>query len=46
VVAVVRDGRLYRYDDPAVRRLLPSDRVVCVSVADTPAAGSEPVDRP
>lgn len=36
VVAVVRDGRLHRYDDPAVQRLEVGDRVVCVAVADQP----------
>jgi hypothetical protein len=44
VVAVVRDGRLYRYDDPVGQRLLPGDRVVCVAIADVPASGTDRAD--
>jgi voltage-gated potassium channel len=30
VVAVVRDGRTYRWDDPEVEVLQPGDRLVCL----------------
>lgn len=34
VAAVVRDGRLHNYDDPAVQRLAEGDKVVCIADVD------------
>jgi voltage-gated potassium channel len=36
VAAVVRGGRLHRYDEPDVQRLADGDRIVCVAAVDQP----------
>lgn len=45
VAAVVRDGRLYNYDDPEVERLADGDRVVCIADVDRNPQDGPAADR-